>query len=121
MRRPRRARAIAHALPTPRDAAVTRAVRTCVGTLRVLRRIDKQDQRGRESTGILRVRLKSHWNPLLSLTALALAASLASSAAAPERVERTVFLMGTRLDLVVEGATRQAAVEASESALRALA
>jgi thiamine biosynthesis lipoprotein len=54
------------------------------------------------------------------LTAAILATSLAGTAPVPARVERSVFLMGTRLDLVVEGVTREAAMAASEVALEAL-
>jgi thiamine biosynthesis lipoprotein len=45
---------------------------------------------------------------------------MTSSVAVAVRVERSAFLMGTRLEMVVEGETRESAVAASEAALRAL-
>jgi thiamine biosynthesis lipoprotein len=61
---------------------------------------------------------------VLSITLiLAIAAALADgvpAAPAPVAVERAAFLMGTRLELRVEGESRQAALAGSEAALDAL-
>jgi thiamine biosynthesis lipoprotein len=62
----------------------------------------------------------------LSLATLALATALAPvaldapSSALDNAVERTTFLMGTRLELTVEGQSRAAALAASEAAVEAL-